>query len=506
MRFKKLLLVNFKEIVLSIFFFFFTITSYTQTTPSNNGCAVDFWKQNTQLWDEATDRVPLGVEEALLFFNITHSWQALTTELYSTVFNLSSTQMSQAGLKSNLTLLQALKSGGNGFSRLAQQSVTALLNAGGAYFPYSVYSVLTITQNAFMNGDPDNATSLFENANDGQCSLWAGNGSPDAYIAGQRFVCQQTSSLTFYGVIKSTSGPFNYKWSLTDNTAGAKLSGQRSGRSSSQSISINVQPQGNTFVEGGAFTLQLIVSSKGRMADTSYFSSIIISPSNNLYFIATANPTHFDFTSTNRTTVLSVLPLCGTGPYTYQWTAEAYPGYPVTDPSQLAIIENSTNATTTAVLMTEVVIFKVQVTDANGFVSTATVTVRGDEIGGGRPINTDRRGNIITSNSVIINAENSSKPDAKPAKAIFSKAGKVHTINTDIIIYPNPAKDVFYLQNSKGIVDISLINVLGVNVQRWNNVYSQKIDLLMHKPGMYTLLIYEHATGKRISKKVLISQ
>lgn len=504
MGIRNLLLVKSFRLLVNVSFLFsislFATNSFSQSLP-NDGCTMDYWKRNTEIWDQATDRLPASVGTALEYFNIPHPWNAVTTELYGKVFNITPEQMSAAGLKNSLTLFQAIQYGAKGFSRLARQSVAALLNAGSGYFPYSVNRVITLTHDAFLYDDPDTPASLFETANNGNCLHWPEVIQP-AEIQGPIIVCPQTHPLTYTATFDASYGPRNYKWSLKNNTAGAMLSGSKAGVTTNNSLSINVAPL-NDFIAGGQFAIELALSNGGSTEIASTYLAVL--PANNPGIHAVAYPEYL--INTNIVQLSAIVP-CNVS-YTYQWevTPPAGVSYP-----PFATISNSTSPTTTAIVNVYgfffgEVTFTLRVTDPNGTITTAIAKVI-IPTGGGRPINTDRIS--VSGIPQELTSFNGNNPDAlispQQRKDHLEINKKPDNITAGILIYPNPAKDVFNIQNSKGILDVSLINMLGETVQRWNSVRSQKIELQAHKPGIYTVLIYEHSTGKQVSKKVLIRE
>ena len=92
-------------------------------------------------------------------------------------------------------------------------------------------------------------------------------------------------------------------------------------------------------------------------------------------------------------------------------------------------------------------------------------------------------------------------------------AGMITTTNSFSIekAYPNPVKDFVTIElqsEESGDLQVSLINILGTEVKKWDNFYvnpgdqSLKIDLSQFKTGVYILRI----TKKGFTKTQLLKK
>ncbi|MFE3849479.1 hypothetical protein ACFX5D_16085, partial [Flavobacterium sp. LB3P45] len=98
---------------------------------------------------------------------------------------------------------------------------------------------------------------------------------PRCSISGPENACLENNSLTYISsIINPNSSTVTYSWSLINNTAGAIISG------SSIGSSITVIPVSATFISGGTFNIQLIVTRNG-ISNICYLGSDV-SPGKNI--------------------------------------------------------------------------------------------------------------------------------------------------------------------------------------------------------------------------------
>jgi len=64
-----------------------------------------------------------------------------------------------------------------------------------------------------------------------------------------------------------------------------------------------------------------------------------------------------------------------------------------------------------------------------------------------------------------------------------------YNFNSEILTYPNPVKDIFYIQHNLDIKDIEIYNALGQLVYIINNGFENGIDVSYLSQGVYTLKI-----------------
>ena len=76
----------------------------------------------------------------------------------------------------------------------------------------------------------------------------------------------------------------------------------------------------------------------------------------------------------------------------------------------------------------------------------------------------------------------------------------------NITIYPNPGRDLVKvtIPDGAGIVDISLSDMSGKEIKRWNSTTVKNIELANLRPGMYTIRINVKETGEVLVEKILI--
>lgn len=77
--------------------------------------------------------------------------------------------------------------------------------------------------------------------------------------------------------------------------------------------------------------------------------------------------------------------------------------------------------------------------------------------------------------------------------------------NFNITIYPNPGRDVkVTIPDGAGIVDVSVSDMSGKEVKRWNATTLKSIPLTNLRAGMYTIRVNVRETGDVLVDKVLI--
>ena len=98
---------------------------------NNQGCSPGFWKNNTQLWDQASDFVVTGMPGVLGNLKFT------TTTSFISYFGLSAAWASANGFPANITMFGAISQGGGQCKSMARHAVSALLASGGGLtIPY----------------------------------------------------------------------------------------------------------------------------------------------------------------------------------------------------------------------------------------------------------------------------------------------------------------------------------------------------------------------------------
>jgi hypothetical protein len=89
------------------------------------GCSPGFWKTHAQLWDGSSKTLPSITYRTTMSFNAALGVTAL-----------------QSGKANNVTLLQAIQTGGGGLNALGRQTVSALLNSQSVNYPLSLSTVI----------------------------------------------------------------------------------------------------------------------------------------------------------------------------------------------------------------------------------------------------------------------------------------------------------------------------------------------------------------------------
>src|SRR5260221_2724559 len=267
---------RFSAIILFCFLIFSSKT-YSQSVNSvdkkavDSGCGQGYWKNHTDLWNEMNDAVPFSISRTIEALGLPYSGNGTTNALYKDVFGITTAQMITAKLDPDLTLEQAINSGGGEFIKLTRQSIAALLNAAATDFTYKPARVLTLTHDAIISRASEPLATQFDNANEGHCVFGI---PPTCNLRGPTIACRETNSLSYTANVDVANGAVTYQWGLLNNTAGASLSGTISGITSTSPISINVVPISTDFIVGGHFNLQLIVA-RSIYNETCYLNSEI---------------------------------------------------------------------------------------------------------------------------------------------------------------------------------------------------------------------------------------
>ncbi|HEU4435826.1 MAG TPA: FlgD immunoglobulin-like domain containing protein, partial [candidate division Zixibacteria bacterium] len=137
--------------------------------PGFEGCTPGFWKNHTGLWNSNPAGPGNGdpVSECVEAVAASQGYggNGTTSALFRTTFGLSSSEMQEAGLNANLTLLQAINLGGGGFQKLARHGVAGLLSACQVNYTYSSLQVLTMVHNAIVNLEAEPTAQQLADAN-----------------------------------------------------------------------------------------------------------------------------------------------------------------------------------------------------------------------------------------------------------------------------------------------------------------------------------------------------
>ncbi len=153
--------------------------SYTVAPPAPVywGCTLGFWKNHTSLWDNPNAAIPQCLASAISAKG--YSGNGTIGSSFKTTFGLTTTQMTNAGLSTNLTLLGALNLGGGNGNKLARQGTAALLNTCGlnGHYTYSASQVLNNIHNALANNTPEPLATQLGDANEVQPDKCPGNGN-----------------------------------------------------------------------------------------------------------------------------------------------------------------------------------------------------------------------------------------------------------------------------------------------------------------------------------------
>lgn len=144
------------------------------------GCSPGFWKNSTEYWNEPHDPASMCVMANVTGKGLPYQYElakGVTIQLYRNIFGLTTTQMKDAKLKDNITMLQAINLGGGAFAKLARHSVAGLLNSCliGDY-AYTTDEILTLVRDAFIAKKSEPLASKLDTANNRGCPLPASFG------------------------------------------------------------------------------------------------------------------------------------------------------------------------------------------------------------------------------------------------------------------------------------------------------------------------------------------
>jgi hypothetical protein len=154
-------------------------------TPPSQGCTPGFFKHWTNVWDDATDAIPTAITAYVLADG--DPLTVLSTDpgggpaaagttwaLFRETFGITPAQMTAAGLDPDLTLEEAINTGGGGFEALLRHATAGLLSSVSVDYTYSVGYVIDGVQAAFANGDANyngilDALTAANNLNESAC-------------------------------------------------------------------------------------------------------------------------------------------------------------------------------------------------------------------------------------------------------------------------------------------------------------------------------------------------
>jgi hypothetical protein len=128
------------------------VATHIWVNTPNQGCTPGWWKNSgLTAWDQPTD--PLAIDLAAAVFAANGNVvDGTTSSLFKDVFDLTDAQMTDAGLATDLTLLQAVELGGGDFKALARHGVSALLNSLSVAYEFDASYVLSEMHDAYVNG------------------------------------------------------------------------------------------------------------------------------------------------------------------------------------------------------------------------------------------------------------------------------------------------------------------------------------------------------------------
>jgi hypothetical protein len=75
-----------------------------------------------------------------------------------------------------------------------------------------------------------------------------------------------------------------------------------------------------------------------------------------------------------------------------------------------------------------------------------------------------------------------------------------------MLIYPNPGSTVNVLFGSSSIRDVSISDLSGKLIQRWNNYSDDNITITGLQTGMYMLQVIDRNTKVKTVSKLLINR
>ena len=170
------------------------------------GCTPGFWKNARTLWNQATDNVSVCIANAL---PDPYNGNGTTSALFRVTFGLTSAQMTAAGLNPDLTLLQALNTGGGGCFKLLRHSVAALLNGCGlTSYTYTTAQVLTMTHDAIANQTCEPTASDLAAANNIENCPLSSDGNGDLIASSGSSSIQTPSEKSGNKIIQAYPNPY----------------------------------------------------------------------------------------------------------------------------------------------------------------------------------------------------------------------------------------------------------------------------------------------------------
>ena len=475
-------------LIISILFFSVATSAQQGNKKRTDGCGAGYWKNNILLWDETQDALPFCMKIAVASFGTGYGGNATASDMYSSTFGLSSTEMSDAGLDPALTLGAAINLQAGQLSALARQSVAALLNACAVNFIYSSNDVIQQTHEAMVSHDYSQLLTAFEKANDGDCIKFPLT-PIICTISGQSQACTESEGLQYYAFFNGVNGPVSYEWTLINNTAGARLSGAGSGLSDGTAVNIDVVPASVAFTPG-TFTLQLTISRGTNISTCTKVVTIIFIPplSVSLSYDPVTGEQGFP-----ASIQLHALAGGGLPPYNYLWSD-------LTEvPSGEIFSSLNTANTTVTVFNPGTYRFAVRVLQSTGCLAIAEVS-----------ITLDANGNSLSRMAPppllrfvccgLIN------PDFTSQQPVAIKETPPEPGNAGIRIFPNPNHGVFTVilpvefRNS----EIIITDILGNNIQKWKGLPSRQLKI--DQPGVYLIRILDPETQREVVKKVVVLQ
>ncbi|MEW5990764.1 MAG: prealbumin-like fold domain-containing protein, partial [Chloroflexota bacterium] len=127
-------------------------------TPPSEGCTPGFWKRWTNVWNDGDDAIVAAITAYVLADGDpltvpTAGVAGATSSLFRETFGITPAQMTAAGLSADLTLEQAINTGGGGFNALVRHGTAGLLASVSVNYPLTIGQVLDGVQAAFVAGD-----------------------------------------------------------------------------------------------------------------------------------------------------------------------------------------------------------------------------------------------------------------------------------------------------------------------------------------------------------------
>lgn len=75
-----------------------------------------------------------------------------------------------------------------------------------------------------------------------------------------------------------------------------------------------------------------------------------------------------------------------------------------------------------------------------------------------------------------------------------------------VLIYPNPGRDVIQviLPADAGVMDLTLEDMTGKTIRKWNGITQQQMQLQQLQPGMYVLRIRFRSSGEQVLERLIV--